>query len=159
MKRHQLERYVAEGGTLVMSFFCGIVDEHDHIRLGGYPAPFRKMLGLRIEEFAPYAPEHCNSIRADDGSHYQCTLWSDIIDLQGAAAIAQYDSEFYAGRPTITRHAFGQGTTYYVGTQPEPAGMAWLLNHVCEDARVRPAYAVPEGVEVVQRHGETTSLL
>jgi beta-galactosidase len=44
-----LEEYVAAGGTLVMSLFSGIVDEHDHIRLGGYPAPFRRLLGLRIE--------------------------------------------------------------------------------------------------------------
>ena len=33
-----LERFVAGGGTLVMSFFSGIVDAHDHILLGGYPA-------------------------------------------------------------------------------------------------------------------------
>lgn len=156
---HQLERYVADGGTLVMSFFSGIVDEHDHIRLGGYPAPFRKMLGLWIEEFAPYTPEQSNSITADDGSRYQCTLWSDVINLERATVIAQYDGGFFAGRPAITRHEFGQGAAYYVGTQPEAAGMAWLLDRVCEAAEVRPVYAVPEGVEVVQRDGANTSLL
>jgi len=36
-----LERFVARGGRLVMSFFSGIVDEQDHVLLGGYPAPFR----------------------------------------------------------------------------------------------------------------------
>ena len=42
-----LERFVEAGGTLVMSFFSGIADDNDHILLGGYPAPFRKLLGLR----------------------------------------------------------------------------------------------------------------
>jgi beta-galactosidase len=155
----QLERYVAEGGTLVMSFFSGIVDEHDHIRLGGYPAPFRKMLGLRVEEFAPYAPGQANAMIADDGSGYRCDLWSDIIDLEGATAIAQYEAGFYAGRPAATRHAFGQGLAYYVGTRPEAAGMAWLLDRACQDAGVQPVYAVPSGVEVVRRESETATLL
>jgi beta-galactosidase len=155
----QLERYVAEGGTLVMSFFSGIVDEHDHIRLGGYPAPFRKMLGLRVEEFAPYAPGQANTMIADDGSGYRCDLWSDIIDLEGATAIAQYEAGFYGGRPATTRHAFGQGLAYYVGTRPEAAGMAWLLDRACQDAGVQPVYAVPAGVEVVRRESETATLL
>ena len=51
----KLDRYVANGGVLVMSFFSGIVDENEQIRLGGYPAPFRKFLGIRVEEFAPMA--------------------------------------------------------------------------------------------------------
>jgi beta-galactosidase len=32
-----------------MSFFGGIVDEHDHVRLGGYPAPFQEVLGMHVE--------------------------------------------------------------------------------------------------------------
>lgn len=33
------ERFVESGGTLAISFFSEIVDEEDHIFLGGYPAP------------------------------------------------------------------------------------------------------------------------
>ncbi len=155
----QLERYVADGGTLVMSFFSGIVDEHEHIRLGGYPAPFRAMLGLRVEEFVPYAPGQTNTIIVDDGSCYPCDLWSDLIDLEGATPIAHYADAFYAGRPAATRHSFGRGTAYYVGTRPGSNGIAWLLNRACEQAGVRAAYPVPEGVEVVRRQGAHTSLL
>ncbi|HEX6289108.1 MAG TPA: beta-galactosidase [Herpetosiphonaceae bacterium] len=155
----QLEQYVADGGTLMMSFFSGIVDERDHVRLGGYPAPFRALLGLRVEEFVPYAPGQANTITADDGACYPCDLWSDLIDLEGATAIARYADAFYAGRPAATRHRFGRGTAYYVGTRPDTSGIAWLLDRACEDAGVRAAYAVPEGVEVVRRQGEQTALL
>lgn len=41
-----INHYVENGGTLRMSFFSGLVDENEHLRLGGYPAPFRAMLGL-----------------------------------------------------------------------------------------------------------------
>ena len=35
------------------TYFSGIVDEHDHVRLGGYPGAFRDLLGVRTEEFFP----------------------------------------------------------------------------------------------------------
>lgn len=35
----RLEQFAAAGGTVLVTFFSGIADEHDHIRLGGYPAP------------------------------------------------------------------------------------------------------------------------
>lgn len=36
----------------VFTDFSGIVDEHDRVLLGGYPAPFRKLLGLEASEWA-----------------------------------------------------------------------------------------------------------
>jgi beta-galactosidase len=154
-----LERYVAAGGTLVMSFFSGIVDEHEHIRLGGYPAPFRKLLGLRVEEFAAYAPGQQNQISTGDGARYACDLWSDIIDLEGAEALAEYAGAFYAGRPAFTRHAFGEGVAFYAGTRPDAPGMDWLLGRACREAGVEPAAQVPAGVEAVRRHSDSGSLL
>ncbi|HEY0606200.1 MAG TPA: beta-galactosidase [Herpetosiphonaceae bacterium] len=155
----QLERYVRDGGTLVMSFFSGIVDENEHIRLGGYPAPFRAMLGLRVEDFVPYAPEQTNEILAEDGTRYSCDLWADLIDLEGATALAHYTGGFYAERPALTRHSFGQGTAYYIGTRPTADALDWLLKRACENAGVAPAYTVPAGVEVIRRQRENASLL
>ena len=43
----------AAGATVVVTYFSGIVDEHDHVRLGGYPGAFRDLLGIRVEEFLP----------------------------------------------------------------------------------------------------------
>lgn len=155
----QLERYVRDGGTLVMSFFSGIVDENEHIRLGGYPAPFRAMLGLRVEDFVPFAPSQTNEILAHDGMRYGCDLWADVINLEGATALAHYTGGFYAGGPALTRHSFGQGTAYYVGTRPTADALDWLLKRACADAGVSPAYAAPEGVEAIRRQDENTALL
>src|SRR5664279_1387423 len=48
-----LANYVGDGGGLVVSFFSGIVDSRDHVRLGGYPGAFRDVLGIVVEEFFP----------------------------------------------------------------------------------------------------------
>lgn len=158
----KLEQFVEKGGVLVMSFFSGIANQDDHILLGGYPAPFRKVLGLRVEEFDPYVKGHTNRIElpsnnsSSSASSYQSELWSDVIDLEGAEAIATYVEDFYKGKAAITRHQFGQGLAYYLGTRPEPAFMEWLLiEKVCREARInQPAFNVPSGVEMVTRSND-----
>jgi beta-galactosidase len=152
----RLEKFVVDGGTLVMSFFSGIVDENDHVGLGGYPAAFRKVLGLRVEEFDPYVPGQTNTIRlTESGTSHPCDLWSDVIDLEGAEALGVYGDDFYAGKPAMTRYKFGQGYSYYLGTRPEAGLLENLLVDVCGAAGVTALPGVPEGVEVVARQGET----
>jgi beta-galactosidase len=156
----RLESFVANGGKLLMSFFSGIADENEHIYLGGYPAPFRKLLGLRVEEFDPYAVGQTNQVQLlsatdslpDQSAVYECDLWSDVIDLEGASALATYTQDFYKGRPAITRHSFGQGHSYYLGTRPASALLERLMLQICQEAQVTPSpLAVPSGVEVVCR--------
>ena len=152
-----IRRFVAGGGTLLMSFFSGIVDGHDHIRLGGYPAPFREPLGLRIEDFVPMATGETNRLDTTDGE--SCDLWADLIHLEGAEPLASYTGDFYAGTPTVTRNIYGEGTAYYLGTRPEERYTKSLLQRVCEEAGVRPTAEVPPGVDAVRRKTEDASFL
>ena len=147
-----INRYVENGGTLVMSFFSGIVDENEHILLGGYPAPFQKMLGLLVEEFAPYSETQSNTIRVLDGRQFNCSLWADVLQLQGADVLATFQQDYYAGAPAVTHHGFGKGRAYYVGTAPGEDGMDWLMEHICSEVNIKPvAKNIPEGVELIRR--------
>jgi beta-galactosidase len=146
-----LEAYVAGGGTLVMSFFSGIADERSQVRLGGYPAPFRALLGLRVEELAPYGAGATGTVYTQDEESFACSLWSDIIALEGAEALAHYAGDWFAHRPAITRHGFSAGRAYYAGTALDAAGMAWLLERACREAGVGAALDAPTGVEIVER--------
>ena len=66
-----LVSFVRAGGALVMSFFSGVVDPFEHIRLGGYPQPFRKMLGLDVVDFHPLAGGEEIGLRFGDGAQKQ----------------------------------------------------------------------------------------
>ena len=123
-----------------MSFFSGIVDERDHIRLGGYPAPFKELLGLQIEDFVPMATGETNRLDTTDGE--TCDLWADLIHLQGAESLASYTDDFYAGTPAVTRNVFGEGAAYYLGTRPEERYTRSLLQRAWEEAGVRPTAEV-----------------
>jgi beta-galactosidase len=153
----KLEKFASAGGIVAMSFFSGIVDQNEHIRLGGYPAPFRALIGLWVEEFDPYLPGQSNTILSEQApqNRYMCDLWGDVIHLEGAEPLFTYENDFYAGRAAITRHAYGEGFSYYLGTRPEPTLMTGLLEEICRKAGLAwAAFKVPEGVEVVRREGE-----
>jgi len=155
-----INQYVGKGGNLIMSFFSGIVDENEHIRLGGYPAPFREMLGLVVEEYAPYSETQTNTFCTADGKQFQCTFWSDVIHLKDAKSIATFESDYYAGSPAVTHNQYGKGNAFYVGTVPENNGMEWLIEHVCKTAGVQPVSVnAPVGVEILHRANGKLSFL
>jgi beta-galactosidase len=149
------ENYVAGGGTLIIGPFSGISDEDDHIWLGGYPAPFRKVLGIRIEEFDALGKGQSRRIITDDEDSFGCSIWSDAIDLEGARAIARFGDDVFVDRPAITQNAFGRGTAYYIGTVPDSAAFDWLFDRACAQASVSAPMAAPPGVEVVVREDGT----
>ncbi len=155
-----INRYVQNGGRLLMSFFSGIVDENEHIRPGGYPASFRKLLGLWVEEYVVYTAGQTNTVLADHNRRFTCSTWSDVIRLEGAQALAAYGADYYADLPAITQNAFGKGQGYYLGTELEAGGLDWLLDRICQDAGLGPVAAnIPARVEVVRRRdGEHTWL-
>jgi beta-galactosidase len=153
-----LNRYVSDGGALVMSCFSGIVDERENIRLGGYPAPFAEMLGLRVEDFLPLGAEEVIAVRFRDGSEARGTIWSELIRPISAEVIAEFDRGPLQGKPAVTRHRFGKGTATYVGTVLDEQAMASLLNTAWTAAAVAHV-EVPTGVELVRRQGTGRSFL
>ena len=99
-----LEAYVQAGGTLITTYMSGIVGQSDNVHLGGYPGPLRKMAGVWVEEIDALAPEQRNKIRFADGTEEECRLVCDLMHLEGAEEIAQYESDFYAGMTAVAKN-------------------------------------------------------
>jgi beta-galactosidase len=154
-----LNGFVKAGGTLVMSFFSGVVDPFEHIRLGGYPAPFRGMLGLTVLDWLPLVDGEEAKLDFADGTQGRADLWSELIELHGAEVLATFAGTRLDGRPAITRHAFGSGVAVYIATRLDQLAMARIIRSACGEAGVEPAMEVPAGVEVVRRHLARSSVL
>ncbi|MEU4769380.1 beta-galactosidase [Actinosynnema sp. NPDC023794] len=143
-----LRRYVADGGTLLLQHFSGVVDERPHARLGGFPAqPLREALGIRVEEPRPLRREE--RITLSDGAHG--TVWSEYLHLDGAEAVAAYTHGMLAGRPALTRHAHGAGHGWYLSTVLDTPDYAALVDRLLGEAGVVREW--PPGVEAVTRGG------
>jgi beta-galactosidase len=140
--------YVAGGGHLFMSFFSGIVDEHDAVGAGHYPAAFRDLLGLVVEDHSPLGPDE--SVELDGGG--AGSVWSEAIELRGAEALARFAGGELQGRPAVTRHTIGDGVVTYLATRPDAATMRTLMGEACAAAGVPSALpGARAGVEAVRR--------
>ena len=162
-----VSRFADDGGTVLVSFFSGIVDTSDRIRLGGYPAPWRDLLGLRVEEFAPL-PEGV-AVRLDGvdggdgvgrvgqdgvgrvGQDATGRVWQDAIDLGGAEPLLRYAEGHLVGQAAATRHPYGRGEAFYLGTLPDQATLGALVEQACRRAGVEFRTDLPPGVEAVRR--------
>jgi beta-galactosidase len=154
-----LAGFVEAGGTLVMSFFSGIVDPFEHIRLGGYPEPFKRLLGLEVVDWLPLADGEEIKLKFADRSQSQGDLWSELITLSGAQVIASFASSTLDSHPAVTSHSFGQGRAIYIGTRPHSAAMARILREAWTEAGVKPALEAPPGVSALRRVGPRSRLL
>lgn len=150
-----VKKYVRDGGLFVTTFFSGIAEPSDNVILGGYPGAFREVLGLWVEEIDGIYPGAVNHIVMNDGTRYTCDEICDIIRLEGAEALGVYGDDFYQGTPCVTKHAYGQGTAYYIGTSPEFDFVKKVLSSLCLEKNI-PVYSLPEGVEMCRREKNET---
>ncbi|TKV27281.1 beta-galactosidase [Arthrobacter sp. NamB2] len=149
--RLNLEAYVAEGGNLVVSFFSGVVDDHDAVPAGGYPGQLRNVLGLTVAEWLPLR-EH-ETVALDDGS--TADVWAEELELDGAQHHTRYASGPTAGKPAVTVNAFGKGAAWYVSTRPEASALDALLGEALAAAGI-PDGPSEAGVETVRRTSATS---
>ncbi|MFG3029750.1 beta-galactosidase [Streptomyces sp. NPDC048253] len=156
---NNLREYVANGGTLVVSYFSGIVDEHDAVHEGAYPGALRDVLGLTVEEFSPLLQGGSVRLTGPDGSELAGDVWTEFVVPRGAETVWTYADGLTAGHPAVTRHRLGEGTAWYVSTRLGPEGLDTLLGRAAEDAAIAPRADLPHDVEVVRRSGETGSYL
>jgi beta-galactosidase len=156
---NNLKAYVDNGGTLVVSYFSGIVDEHDAVHEGPYPGPLRDVLGLTVEEFSPLLAGERVRVTGPDGSELGADVWTEFVVPRGAETVWTYGDGLTAGHPAVTRHRLGEGTAWYVSTRLGVDGLDALLGWAIEDARLAPRADLPRDVEVVRRTGESGTYL
>ncbi|GII76577.1 beta-galactosidase [Sphaerisporangium rufum] len=159
----RLDGYVAGGGALVVSFFSGIVDEYDRVHLGGYPAPLRDVLGVRVEEFWPAAERETFPVRGCGpfaAARGVADLWREDLRLCGAEAEFVFDAPGEPAWPAATRHAHGRGVARYLSTRLDEATMRAVLGRALREAGVAPAVAgLPPGVQASVRTGDGLAFL
>ncbi|MGQ4333976.1 beta-galactosidase [Streptomyces hayashii] len=156
---NNLRAYVENGGTLVVSYFSGIVDEHDAVHEGAYPGALRDVLGLTVEEFSPLLQGESVRLTGPDGRELGGDVWTEFVAPRGPETVWTYADGLAAGRPAVTRHRLGEGVAWYVSTRLGQDGLDSVLGRAAEDAGIAPRAHLPRDVEVVRRSGETGSYL
>lgn len=155
----RLSTFVEAGGTLVLTYWSGIVDENDLCFLSGFPGSLRKLAGIWAEEIDALEPGVTNSVVWADGNplglsgDYPAFDLCDLIHTEGAAVLATYKTDFYAGHPALTANRFGQGAVYYMAARHDRHFLTGFYRALCASLNIRPLIdgELPEAVSVCQR--------
>jgi beta-galactosidase len=163
-----VETFVSAGGTLLTTFFSGVVDENDLVTVEGMPGRLRPIAGVWAEEIDALPPGKSNTILlasplasagSGDESSYSCGQLCEIIHSEGAQVMATYGEDFYAGSPCLTRNSHGKGLAYYVATDGDERFVQDLLDHICAEKGVNGVLTSSAGVEVSLRCREGTDYI
>jgi len=151
----RLEQFVASGGTLVTTYWTGIVDENDLCFLGGWPGGgLRKVLGVWDEETDTLEPDGRNQVVMAKGNSlgmagsFEARDYFALIHAEGAQVLATYGSDFYAGRPALTVNPYGKGKAYYMASRNGDDFLSAFYGKLADDLKLLRALPVdlPGGV-------------
>jgi beta-galactosidase len=137
-----LNRYVAAGGTLVMTAYSAKVNEHNQWYDTPLPGGLDEVFGLRTSEFYN-ASSLVMKIGADE---VQGEIgFYEVLEPSSAKVIASF-SNLEGTPPAITEHRFGKGRAIYVATPAQPAIMQALYRRLYTDLDLARGPSTPEGV-------------
>ncbi|MFZ0547150.1 MAG: beta-galactosidase [Candidatus Promineifilaceae bacterium] len=119
----KFESFVRQGGTLVMTYLSGLVNDSDLAFIGR--PPLQSLLGLWVEEtdtLFEHTPQAVRPLPDNDlglSGSYPVHHYADIIRLDTARPLAQYEADFYAGQPAIAVNDYGNGRAIYLAARSD----------------------------------------
>jgi beta-galactosidase len=149
----RISDFVQQGGTLVSTYWSGIVDESDLSFLGGWPGPLRTVLGIWDEEIDALPASRQNATVPTDNplgieDEYTLSDLCALIHVETAEVMATYESDFYAGSPALTVNYFGEGSAYYQAGRMDVASLFDFYGRLAAHLSLKPVIdtALPRGV-------------
>jgi len=138
----ELIHYSENGGYLVASYFTGISDEVDAVKLGGYGGKLvRDCLGVFVDEFAP--------VRVGESVHLSngmsATEWSQFASVTSASLTASFVGGVADGSAAIAQSSGGT----YVGTRLDDESNLELFHNIVNSLGI--LIRGGGGVEVIRR--------
>ena len=160
----RLLAWVKGGGTLVLTYLSGIVDETNIVFRGGWPGGgLREAAGIWAEEIdSLLATDTDQRIVAAAGNtiglagEHPVREYCERVHPEGASVLATFKNDFYAGMPALTVNRHGAGRLYYLAARPaEEAFQDGLARGLVRELALTRNLDVelPEGVTVQKRTG------
>ena len=156
----KMRKFVENGGTLVTTYWSGIVDDTDLCKMGGLPGDMMDVFGVWNEEIDSLPDGMKNGI-AFNGSRYDAMELCARIHPLTAEVLGTYEKDFYAGEAALTKNKFGKGEAYYIAARTGSDMLSVLYGEMIETLHIEKALdcALPHGVTAHIRHGEKENII
>jgi len=160
--KKKIEHYVAQGGVVIMDYRAGAKDWNNNMSVLTLPGEYSELLGIEVHEYG-ILPHHVQqgiqfSEQKDQKESYSVHKWYEVVEPTSAVTFAQYEQDYYAGKPAITEQRYGEGYSYYIASELDEAGMSVFIDEVFDKhftesvTECNSLIKVPKGVEIVRRY-------
>jgi len=115
---NRIDRFVQDGGLVVMLFKSGYCNEHSAVRATLAPGPLRKACGFYYQEYSSIAAYDLKDNAFDLNNRRPISEWYEFLIPETAKPLAYADHPFFGQWPVITENAYGKGHLFYIGAYP-----------------------------------------
>ena len=151
--------FAQSGGTVIVTYWSGVVDESDLCRLGDTPYGLTELLGLRRTEIDGMYDGETRRCVPSAGCTLPAALASTLCEVAAldekdpAEPLSLYEEDYFAGHPAAAVHRYGKGRAYYLASRFDEAFYRAFYHDAAKEIGLSPAWpkALPEGVLAVRR--------
>jgi beta-galactosidase len=140
----RLKEFVANDGTLVMTYISGLVNEHDLTYLGGWHKDLQEIFGMKPVEIDTLYPRDRNRVNYR-GRSYELKDYATVIELNTAKVEGIYEDDFYANTPAVTSNQYEKGQAYYIGGRLEDQFHRDFYQELINKLGLKPVVSVKHG--------------
>ncbi len=140
----QLKRFVADGGTVVMTYISGIVNEFDLTYLGGWHQDLQDVFGINPVETDTLYPSDRNAVQYGNRS-YVLKDYATVVENHSADVVGTYEEDFYVGTPAVTSNRYEKGRAYYIGSRLEEQFHRDFYQELIGELSLEAAFPVTHG--------------
>ena len=151
--------FAQNGGTVVVTYWTGVVDESDLCRLGDTPYGLTRLLGLRRTEIdGMYDGEtrRCTPVPGCALPEAQASILCEVAvlnDTDPAEPLSVYAEDYFAQHPAAAVHKYGAGRAYYLASRFDEDFYRAFYRDAAKELGLMPAWQqpLPAGVLAVKR--------
>lgn len=149
----RIEQFVANGGTAVMTYMSGMVNENDLCALGGFPSgKLKEVFGIWAEEIDTLYTDEYNFVEYS-GKKYTVKDYCEVVHPSTASTLAVYGEDFYKGSGAVFKNEYKSGTAYYIAARDTGELCIDLYEKIINELRPSrtPEAKLPKGVVCTMR--------
>lgn len=114
----KIREFIATGGTFVMTFYSGLVNENDLAYECFPPYSLNDVFGVKSEEIDCICDDEYN-VFTYHGKSYKASFYCDLLQPMEAEILSVYEADFYQGKPALTCKNYKKGKAYYLACRGE----------------------------------------
>ncbi|MFG6380653.1 MAG: beta-galactosidase [Muribaculum sp.] len=146
-----IDKFVKDGGYVVMMHKSGYCNEHSAVRPVPAPGPLRDACGFYYQEYSTIGNMKLKDNAFGLGDRNSINTWYEFLVPETAKPLAYGDHPFFGQWPVITENSYGKGKLYYIGAYPSQE----LLDKIVRMAAVEKGLIADDEVRfpVIVRSG------